>query len=227
MHQDESSRTFFTPLVKLAVLACILVVGGVVALAVDVPSVEEVRSQVAGAGLLGALTFVLVYAALSSIPAPASVLSIASGVLFGFAGGAAVVFIGAMIAATVSYLLGKHLGAEAVVRYGGAKTNRVVQFLRKRGFVAVLLVRLVPLFPFWLVNYAGGISGIKARDYFFGTALGIVPGVLSYVALGAFGTQPLSWPFVAAIVAFVVLTAGGAYYARRMRAAEPELTDRV
>lgn len=208
MHQDETGRKFFTPLVKLAVLACILVVGGVVALAVDVPSVDEVRSQVAGAGLLGALTFVLVYAALSSIPAPASVLSIASGVLFGFAGGAAVVFIGAMIAATVSYLLGKHLGSEAVVRYGGARTNRAVQFLRRRGFVAVLLVRLVPLFPFWLVNYAGGISGIKARDYFLGTALGIIPGVLSYVALGAFGTQPLSWPFVAAIVAFVVLTAG-------------------
>ncbi|MBB3039527.1 TVP38/TMEM64 family protein [Hoyosella altamirensis] len=227
MHQDETGRKFFTPLVKLAVLACIIIVGALAAIIIDVPTVAEVRSQVASAGLLGALVFVLVYAALSSIPSPASVLSIASGVLFGFVGGAAVVFVGAMMAATVSYLLGKYLGAEAVVRYGGTRTRRVVHFLRRRGFVAVLLVRLVPLFPFWLVNYAGGISGIKARDYFLGTALGIVPGVLSYVALGAFGTQPLSWPFAAAIAAFVLLTAGGAYYARRMRNAEPELADRV
>lgn len=208
-------------------LGVILLAGAGIAYAIDLPSVSEIRTFVADTGVWGVVAFVLFYAALSSVPSPASVLSIASGVLFGFIGGALVVFVGAMIAASVAYSLGHLLGADAVTRYGGERVSRAVQFVQKRGFIAVLLARLVPLFPFWLVNYAGGISGIRVPAYLLATAVGIIPGVLSYVALGAFGTQPLSWPFALAIAAFVLLTAVGAYYARRMKSAEPELSDRV
>ncbi|WP_278313677.1 TVP38/TMEM64 family protein [Lolliginicoccus levis] len=212
-----------TTLIKLGMLAVLLAVATIIALTVDVPGPEEIRDRVAAAGLIGVVVFVLAYAGLSLTPAPASVFSIASGVLFGFAGGAVVVFVAAMIAATAAYAISHYLGADAVARFGGDRTARAVAFLRERGLVSVLLARLIPLFPFWLVNYAGGLSGITFRHYTLGTAIGIIPGVLSYVALGAYGTDPLSWPFLAAIAAFLVLTIAGSYSARRMRGSKPVL----
>ncbi|WP_235900700.1 TVP38/TMEM64 family protein [Lolliginicoccus suaedae] len=214
-----------TTLIKLAMLALLLGVATIIALTVDVPGPEEIRDRVAAAGAIGVIIFVLAYAGLSLTPAPASVFSIASGVLFGLVGGALVVFSAAMIAATVAYGISRYLGAEAVVRYGGDRAARAVAFLRERGLVSVLLARLIPLFPFWLVNYAGGLGGIAFRHYTIGTAIGIIPGVLSYVALGAFGTDPLSWPFLAAIAAFLLLTLVGGYSARRMRSSKPMLVE--
>ncbi|GGC62785.1 TVP38/TMEM64 family protein [Hoyosella rhizosphaerae] len=226
MPEEDVNERKLSPLVKLAILGALLIIGAVIAWFVDIPSADEIRARVAAAGLVGVLVFVLAYAGLSLTPTPASVLSIAAGVLFGFAGGIAAVFAAAMLSASLAYILGRHLGADALSRYGGPKTATAVLFLRRRGFASVLIVRLVPLFPFWLVNYAGGISGIRFRHYFLGTALGIIPGVMSYVALGAFGTQPLSWPFAAAIAAFIVLTVGGGYAARRMQNKRPELSSR-
>ena len=83
--------------------------------------------------------------------------------------------------------------------------------------VAVIVMRLVPVLPFTAIDYAAGLTSVRTRDYAIGTALGIFPGTVSFVALGAYGTSPGSWPFIVAVAALVLLTAGGLLVARRRR----------
>ncbi len=76
--------------------------------------------------------------------------------------------------------------------------------LARHGLVAVLAVRLLPLFPFTPINYASGLLGVRPRDYVLGTAVGIVPGALAYAAVGASGADPLG--IVVGVGGLLVLT---------------------
>jgi len=121
------------------------------------------------------------------------VLSIAAGLTWGFTMGAALVYVGALLGATLAFLIGRVLGREAVERFTGARVARVDELLRRRGLATVIGARLIPVLPFTAINYAAGLTSVRRRDYALGTAVGIIPGTLSYVAVGAFGLSP-GWP---------------------------------
>ncbi len=78
-------------------------------------------------------------------------------------------------------------------------------------------MRLVPILPFTVINYSAGLTAVRTRDYAIGTAVGIVPGTVSFVALGAFGTDPGSWPFLIPATVLIALTGGGLLVARKSR----------
>ncbi|WNV77698.1 VTT domain-containing protein [Geodermatophilus sp. DSM 44513] len=199
----------------LLVLAVGLV--AVVAAAVGLPDVARLRAGVAGLGPAGPLAFALLYAAVTLTPLPKTVLSAAAGVLFGLLTGVAVVLAGALLGAVAAFALARALGRDTVERLTGSRVARLDALLGRRGLPAVLAVRLVPVLPFTAVNYLAGLTAVRFRDYLAGTALGIVPGTVAFVTLGAHGSSPGSWPFVLAVLALVALSAGGAAAARRLR----------
>lgn len=91
--------------------------------------------------------------------------------------------------------------------------ERVDHLLARRGVAAVLAGRLIPVVPFTAINYVAGLSGVRLGHFMIGTAVGIVPGTLGSVAVGAFGSRLASWPFVApyiAVVAAVMVATGWA-----------------
>jgi len=161
--------------------------------------------------------FVLGYAVATLMPVPASALTILAGLLFGVAGGIAFVLVGASLGAYGGFWLGRLLGREAVERLTGSRVARVDELLRRRGLLAVLGIRLVPVVPFAAVNYAAGLTAVHQRDYVLGTLLGIAPATVAYVVLGAYGSSPLSWPFAIAVVALVLLTGGSWVMLRRAK----------
>lgn len=203
--------------VRLAVLAVVVAAAVVVALVVGLPDVESLRAGIAAAGPAAPGLFVLLYAVATLAPLPKNVLSTVAGVLFGLVPGVALVLLAALLGAAGAFGLGRLLGRGAVERFTGARVARVDELLRRRGLLAVIGVRLVPVVPFTAVNYAAGLTAVRIRDYALGTALGIIPGTIAFVALGAYGSLPGSWPFVVAVVALVGLTAGGAVVGRRSR----------
>lgn len=97
------------------------------------------------------------------------------------------------------------------------------ELLRRRGLLAVIGVRLVPLLPFAALNYACGLSAVRPRTYIVGTAIGILPVAAAYATIGAFGASPGSLPFLLALGGLAVLTVAGAIVIRRRRtvAVEP------
>jgi uncharacterized membrane protein YdjX (TVP38/TMEM64 family) len=69
----------------------------------------------------------------------------------------------------------RFLGAEAMARFGGAK---IARYLDHAGFQTMLILRLIPLFPFAVLNYGAGVAGVRARDFVFSTALGVLPSMI-------------------------------------------------
>jgi len=208
------------PAVRAMALVVIVVAASVVGLRSDGIGVEALQESFAGLGLLGPLLFALVYAVAATLLVPASPFTLAAGLLFGPVLGSVTALLGATVGATGAFLLGRGLGREAVERFGGRRLATLDRHLATRGFVSLLLIRLVPLFPFNLVNVGAGVTGLRLRDYVLATGVGIIPGTIAYAALGGTITEPTSPAFLGAIALFVLVTLVAGLAARRMRVRE-------
>ena len=201
---------------RLGILVAFVVAAIVVGLLVPIPGVDEIRAGAADAGWLGAAVFVVAYGAITLTPVPKNVVGIAAGVTWGFGLGSVLVYLGALIGAALAFLIGRALGRDGVERLTGTRIARVDEVLRRRGLASVIGVRLVPVLPFTMINYTAGLTAVSQRDYAIGTAFGIIPGTLTYVALGAFGFQP-GPGFAIALAALGVLTLVGVVAGVRLR----------
>jgi uncharacterized membrane protein YdjX (TVP38/TMEM64 family) len=117
------------------------------------------------AAAAGPFVFAAAYAVAATLLLPAAPFTIGAGLLFGPVLGTATALVGATAGATGAFLLGRVLGRGAVEQFGGQRVAALDRYLSRRGFVAVLLVRLVPLFPFNLISVVAGVTGIPLRDY--------------------------------------------------------------
>ena len=202
--------------VKGALLVAVLVAGFVLVEKIGTPDVQRIRTIVAGAGWWGPIAFIGGYAVWSLLPAPKNVITALSAVLFGFLPGVLIAWTGAMLGAILAFWGGRLLGRDVVERLLRGRLARVDDALSDHGFGAVLLVRLVPIVPYTAINYGAGVTGVSWTAYVAGTAVGMVPGTISYAALGAFGgTNPALTG--AAVAALIVLSVGGWWVARRIR----------
>lgn len=175
---------------------------------------ERLREAVESAGWAGAAVFVVGYAAIVLAPTPASLLTILAGALFGIWWGTLLAWAGALLGALGGFALGRRLGRPAVDRLLRGRLQQADRVLGDHGLVAVLVVRLVPVFPFTPLNYAAGLLRVRPRDYLLGTGLGIVPGALAYAAVGASGADPLG--IVVGAGGLVALAVLGSVLGRRL-----------
>lgn len=180
-----------SPVVWLRLVGLAVIIASVALLATltEVSDLERVREYLKGAGLLAPVVFVLIYGTYTLAPLPRTALSVLTGVLFGFWWGVPLAYAGSLLGATMAFALGRALGRDAVVSVTGRYGVRANDILERRGFLAVLLARVVPVIPFMVVNYTAGVSEIKPRAYWLATVIGIVPGTVFYVAVGAFAME--------------------------------------
>jgi uncharacterized membrane protein YdjX (TVP38/TMEM64 family) len=189
----------------------------VLALTVDLPSAAALRQWIGTIGWAAPVVFVGLYALVTLAPVPKNVLSAVAGLLFGLVQGVLLVLLAAVLGALAAFALGRLLGREAVERLTSTRVREVDELLTRRGLIAVLAVRLVPVIPFTAINYTAGLTGVRLRDYFVGTAIGIIPGTVAYVTLGTYGSTPGAWPFLASAAALAALSVAGVLVARRHR----------
>ncbi|WP_083982314.1 TVP38/TMEM64 family protein [Actinomadura hibisca] len=214
--EDAPSRG---ALVKLLAFAAVLVGLGVLMALGGGGLWDDISSWVDSLGFWGPLVFMVCYALAVSALIPGSVLNASAGALFGVALGSAAVLVGATAGAALSFGLARLLGRPAVARYtGSGRLARLEAYLSRRGFESILVLRMVSLFPFGAVNYGAGVAGVRFAPYMAGTALGIVPGTLVYVGLGSALREPGSPLVWIAPVGLVVLSAGGWWASRLVRA---------
>ncbi len=131
------------------------------------------------------LLSVLVYAAATALSIPgALLLSLTVGFLFGRWVGTLVIVLAATVGATLVFLAARYLFAEAAQRKAGGLAKKMIEGFKENAFNYLLFLRLVPLFPFWLVNLAPAFTPIKLRTYVAATAIGIIPGSFVFANLG-------------------------------------------
>ncbi len=133
-----------------------------------------------GAPWWSPVAFVVVYAALTALNFSGLVLTLAGGVVFGFARGVVLNTIGANLGANAAYALARMLGRDGVAALMGARFARLQRVAEAGGFLWLLRLRFVPVVPFNLLNLAAGLAGMPWRTFAAATALGIVPGTVVY-----------------------------------------------
>ena len=209
---------YLTPAVtwRAAAFVVFVVVAVIVGVLVPLPSVEDVRAAAESGGLWVAAGFSVAYAVASLTPVPKNVVSIAAGLVGGLPVGFLIVYVGAVLGAVLAFAVSRLLGRSIVERLTGTRVAQVDRLLAQRGVAAVIGARLVPLVPFTVLNYTAGLTSVRLRDYTIGTMVGMIPGTIAYVAVGAYGLT-LGWPFFIAMGALGALTLGGAIYAARAR----------
>lgn len=140
---------------------------------------------VEGLGAWGPAAFIAGYVVAAVAFVPGSVLTLAAGAIFGLVRGALYVFVGATLGAAAAFLVSRYVARGAVERRvaGDPRFAAVDRAIAGQGFRVVLLLRLSPLFPFNLMNYALGLTRVRFTDYLLGS-VGMIPGTVLYVYYG-------------------------------------------
>jgi uncharacterized membrane protein YdjX (TVP38/TMEM64 family) len=132
------------------------------------------------------LAYVAAYALVVALSIPgAAVLSVAGGLLFGTVPGAAAATVAATLGATLLFLAVRLALRPAMERRAGTLLARIRPGLERDGFSYLLAIRLIPAFPFWLVNLAPALAGMRLLPFAAATLLGVVPAALVFASLGA------------------------------------------
>ncbi len=187
----EGNKTLRRGLVALALL-------GGIALAFiyrDRLDAGTLKDWLASAGMAGPLLFMALYAIATVLFLPGSVLTLAGGALFGPAWGTFYNLTGATLGAALAFLIARYLASEWVRARLGKRTGRVGRLLKgveSEGWRFVAFTRLVPLFPFNLLNYALGLTRVGFLHYLVATYVFMFPGAVAYTYLGYAGREAVA-----------------------------------
>jgi uncharacterized membrane protein YdjX (TVP38/TMEM64 family) len=222
-----SSRTggFFSPKILLIVVAVIAVLYGAHRIGAG-PWLTDALEWIRGLGPLAPIVFIAIYIVACVAFLPGSILTIGAGVIFGVVRGSIYVSTAATLGATAAFLVGRYLVRDWVSAKleGNPKFKAIDQAVGKEGWKIVLLTRLSPVFPFNLLNYAYGLTSVSLRDYVLASWVGMIPGTILYVYIGALSGDlaraaggsakrtPAGWAFTA--VGFVATVAVAVYATR-------------
>ncbi len=132
--------------------------------------------------LIGAMA---VYSASTALSLPvATLLSLTIGFLFGLWVGTGIILFSATLGATLAFLAARYVLADVVSRRMGMMAKKLIAEFHRNDFNYLLFLRLVPLFPFWLINLATAFTPITVQTYVAATAIGIIPGAFVFTNLG-------------------------------------------
>jgi uncharacterized membrane protein YdjX (TVP38/TMEM64 family) len=135
--------------------------------------------------ILAVLVYIAIYTAAVAVSLPGAVfLTVAGGFLFGLAIGASAAAIGATAGATLIFLVARTALGEPLLRRAGPRAAQLAQGFREDAFSYLLFLRLVPAFPFFLVNLVPAFAGVRLAPFVAATALGIIPGALVFAFAG-------------------------------------------
>ncbi len=154
-------------------------------------TVQAITAWVEQSGLWGPAVFVGIYIVAPALFLPGSVLTLAGGALFGPVVGALLSLVGATAGATVAFLIARYLAAAWVERRVSGKLQEIKEGVEREGWRFVAFVRLVPLFPFNVLNYALGLTRLSVQTFAVTSFITMAPGALAYAYLGDAGREAL------------------------------------
>jgi uncharacterized membrane protein YdjX (TVP38/TMEM64 family) len=145
---------------------------------------NEIKDYIQSFGLGAPFIYIIILSLLPLLLFPDSVLVIAGGMIFGLVKGAIFTTIGSLIGASIAFYISRLLGQQIVKKIIKKDLVMFRDYSKKSGFFIILMLRLIPLFPFKVVSYSAGLSDVKFKDFALATTIGSLPGILVYTNLG-------------------------------------------
>jgi uncharacterized membrane protein YdjX (TVP38/TMEM64 family) len=226
--QEGKAGGWWRPVALLVVLVTAIVLARMFGLG---ERLGDLRDWIRGLGAWGPVVFVPLYAVAVVAALPGSALTVAAGALFGSVLGVVVVINAATLGASLAFLISRYFARDAIARWlaSNEKFRRLDQLTEEHGAIIVALTRLVPIFPFNLLNYGFGLTRVPFWTYVFWSWLCMLPGTILYVVGADALTQGLArgevpWALIGALVAVgVVLTLLVRYARQRLQGNETQL----
>lgn len=156
---------------------------------IDISTIEQYIEQ---AGLAGVLVFMLIYIVGTVLFFPGSILTLTGGALFGPVLGTLYSLTSATIGATLAFLVSRYVASDWVEQKSKGQLKRLINGVENEGWRFIAFVRLVPLFPFNLLNYALGLTRINLFQYIIASYICMLPGAIAYTYLGHVGRQAIA-----------------------------------
>jgi len=206
---------------KILFLLCgILLLGGIIYFSgiLDYATPEAIRDEVLRWGPWGPLVYLLLFTFVPLTLFPDAMLAVASGMAFGIWKGFVLTWLGALLGGSLAFWLARLIGQEAIEKLQTRLGHKPHPVPMMKGFLSILILRLVPLVPFDVISYGAGLSQVRYRDFLGATALGIIPGVCVFVNLGdtLFDCSgPKFYCAVALLIGLCVLSSLGARYLKK------------
>ncbi len=148
---------------------------------------REALAWISGLGLAGVAVFIGLYVLACILFIPGSILTLGAGAVYGVVRGSLIVSLASTLGATCAFLVGRHLARDRIASKIGADRRfaAIDKAVAREGAKIVGLTRLSPVFPFNLLNYAFGLTGVSVRHYVLASWLGMAPGTILYVYVGS------------------------------------------
>jgi len=185
--KQETGRSKHWRMIALAVVVMALLTVGIVFQQQVREVLEALVKWTRDLGAVGAVVFGVAYALVTVLMMPGSILTMGAGLLFGVLWGTVTVSIASTTGAAMAFLVGRFVARDWVASKvsGRPKFQAIDRAVGRQGFKIVLLTRLSPIFPFNLLNYAYGLTGVKFWSYVLASWIGMLPGTLMYVYFGS------------------------------------------
>lgn len=166
---------------------------------------QGMKDYIGSFGMLAPVIYIAMFTIVPLTLFPDAVLAVAGGMIFGLTLGTFYTIIGAVCGGTLSFFISRVFGRGLVEKLIKGKGEWFEAGIEKRGFLFILMLRLIPLVPFDVISYGAGLSKIRYKDFVLATSIGIIPGVWVYVNLGDKSGNPFSVQFLGAILILALL----------------------
>lgn len=186
-------------------------------------NIQNLRTLIAQYGVLAPLAFIIIYIVATILFLPGSILTIVGGLIFGAFWGSIYNLIGAVIGATSAFLIARYIASDWVEHKAHDKLKLLLRGVANEGWRFVAVLRLVPLIPFNILNYAFGLTRIGVIPYTLASGIFMLPGTIAYTYLGSLGVAFINGNAreiitkVSIAIGLLVLVGSMPYFVKRFR----------
>lgn len=175
---------------SLLMLVCVISTGVAVYLLGGITP-EVMESWLKATGIWSPVIYIVVYVIATILILPSTALNLTGGAIFGLWMGTLWTSIGAILAAIAAFAFARTVGYELVSHRLAGRWQAIDAEVKQGAIFYMFAIRLMPILPYGLVNFAAGLTSISFQDYLIGTTLGTVPGILPFVLLGSSGLKAI------------------------------------
>ena len=180
---------------------------------------ESLQETLERMGFWAPLIYITLYIIATLLVLPSTALNLTGGAIFGIGFGLLWTSLAAVIAAAIAFVFARTAGRKAIAKRLSGRWQAMDAELRNGAIFYMFAIRLLPILPYGLVNFAAGLTSVRFQDYLIGTTLGTVPSVLPFVMLGSSGIKAIHTgdilPLLGAMALIGLLVGGSAWYRRR------------
>lgn len=201
-------------IIQLVIVGSIVIIISLIFKFSKITSINEIIYLINTSGKAGIIAYILLFTFLPTFFVPVTVLAISAGAVFGLWQACLYTFIGSFLNSTLTFVISKYFAYDLVNDYAISKYNVEYKKLKentkgKKGFILILVLRLLPIAPFTLLNYLSGAVGCDYKTFITSTLLGIIPGIFCYTNIGAnaiHGFSPQLVISISILLVFLILT---------------------